>query len=326
MTENSKIEWTHHTFSPWRGCTKISPACDNCYAEALNNRAGWNVWGPHADRVRQKTWRDPVKWNKALEGTGRRERVFCASIADVFDNHKSIQQEWRDDLWQLIKETPNLDWLLLTKRPQNIKKYLPFDWRDGYENVWLGTTVENQEEANRRIPHLLDVPAKVHFLSCEPLLGPVYLHDIVKRIDACTTEHFDCLDEMEAAAFRTHSISWVIAGGESGKDARPSHPDWFRSLRDQCAAANVPFLFKQWGEWGPDEYAGFGPDPVMEGKIRCAVFDDNTWHQYKDGFHKHSGKEAGEWVFRFGKKAGGRMLDGVIHDGYPTPTNGRIAG
>ena len=231
MAENSGIEWTHHTFNPWIGCTKVSPACDNCYAEAFEARFG-RGWGPHAGRRRTKTWGNPVKWNKRLDGTGRRERVFCASLADVFDNSPGITSGWRGDLWALIRSTPNLDWLLLTKRPQNIAKMLPDEygvgtWGDGWANVWLGTTVENQTEADRRIPHLLDVPAPVRFVSCEPLLGSVNLRPSMGWLGA-------------------DAINWVIAGGESGANYRPGNPKWFRHLRDQCNRADVPFLFKQW--------------------------------------------------------------------------------
>ena len=221
MAENSGIEWTTHTFNPWIGCTKVSAACDNCYAEAWDNRFGGERWGPHAARTRTKTWGNPIKWNRQAEGAEERPRVFVASLADVFDNHRSIDDAWRRELWALIRQCANLDFLLLTKRPQNIARYLPKDWGDGYPNVWLGTTVENQAEADRRIPKLTEIPARVHFLSCEPLQGPVDLRGAAR-------------------------LEWVIVGGESGPQYRPADPDWFRSLRDQCATAGVPFLFKQW--------------------------------------------------------------------------------
>jgi protein gp37 len=230
MAENSGIEWTTHTFNPWIGCTKVSAACDHCYAEAWDKRFNGERWGPHADRTRTKTWGNPIKWNRQAAQDGTRPRVFCASLADVFDNHRSIQDAWRRELWALIRQTPNLDWLLLTKRPQNIARYLPDDWRDGYPNVWLGVTVENQTEADRRIPHLLAVPAAVRFLSCEPLQGPV---DIESYLPGPRVGGKPCLH-------------WIIAGGENGPHYRPADPDWFRSLRDQCADAGVPFLFKQW--------------------------------------------------------------------------------
>lgn len=224
MAENSGIEWTTHTFNPWIGCTKVSAACDNCYAEAWDARFSGRMkrWGPHATRTRTKTWGNPVKWNRQAEGAAERPRVFVASLADVFDNHRSIEPAWRRELWALIRQCSNLDFLLLTKRPQNIARFLPDDWGDGYPNVWLGCTVENQTEADRRIWHLITVPAKVHFLSMEPLQGPV---DLSAHIEG---------------------LEWVIVGGENGNAYRPVDPDWFRSLRDQCVAAGVPFLFKQW--------------------------------------------------------------------------------
>lgn len=302
MAENSQIEWTDHTFNPWSGCTKISPACDHCYAEGWAKRSGHVEWGPHGARRRTKTWGNPIKWNKALEGTGRRERVFCASLADVFDNHRSIDPKWRADLWELIRETPNLDWLLLTKRPQNIAKMVPPLWMNGHwpVGVWIGTTVENQEEADRRIEYLMEIPAKVRFLSCEPLLGPVDL-----RLDRRGVPHnqwhlplgpcgYYCSEE-HGHVDHNARLHWVITGGESGGQARPTNPQWFRDLRDQCACAGTPFFFKQWGEWvsvseveGPGDHYSF-PD--------------------------------GRTVRRVGKKRAGRTLDGVVHDGYPTPSN-----
>lgn len=281
MAENSKIEWCDHTFNPWVGCTKVSAACDNCYAEGWSKRAGRDVWGPRADRQRTKTQGNPIKWNRALEGTGRRERVFVASLADVFDNHKSILPEWRTALWETIAACRNLDFLMLTKRPQNIERYLPTDWGDGYANVWLGTTVENQTEAERRIPHLLKVNAKIRFLSCEPLLGRVYLtHMNIEAhpaagglgsigayvINALTGEN----DDMCRPCPPVPTIDWVITGGESGPGHRVANPEWYRSLRDQCADSGTPFLFKQW-----------------HGTTKPQV------------------------------KAMGRELDGVVHDGYP---------
>jgi protein gp37 len=222
MAENSGIEWTTHSFNPWVGCTAVSAACDFCYAEELVTRLGHVEWGPHGNRRRTKTWGKPVKWNREAGETGERPRVFCASLADVFDNHKSIEDSWRRELWKLIRETPNLDWLLLTKRPQNIERYLPSDWgSEGYANVWLGASAENQTEFDRRIGPLTSVPAKVHFLSMEPLLGPV---------------------DLKGGA----DIEWIVSGGESGESYRPADPDWFRSLRDQCEEAGIPFLFKQW--------------------------------------------------------------------------------
>lgn len=247
MAENSGIEWTHHTFNPWIGCTKVSAACDNCYAEAWDNRFGGLRWGPHASRQRTSAanWQKPLKWDRDAAAKGIRYRVFCASLADVFDNHGSITSGWRGDLWHLISRTPNLDWLLLTKRPQNIKKMLPdgygaVAWGDGWPNVWLGTTVEDQTEYDRRAHHLTAVPAVVHFLSMEPLQGPVDLRG-------------------------ARGLEWVIVGGESGHNYREAQPEWFRSLRDQCAEAGVPFLFKQWS--GRDQKAIKANGRALDGVV-----------------------------------------------------------
>ena len=149
-----RASWTDDTSQreltiPWIGCTKVSAACDHCYAEAWDHRFGGERWGPHANRTRTKTWGNPIKWNRQAEGAPERPRVFVASLADVFDNHKSILTSWRRELWALIRQCPNLDFLMLTKRPQNIPRYLPEDWGDGYPNVWLGATVESQKEADR---------------------------------------------------------------------------------------------------------------------------------------------------------------------------------
>jgi protein gp37 len=330
VAKHSNIEWTHHTWNPWVGCTKVSAACDNCYAEGWAKRAGRDVWGPHNDRQRTKTWGDPLKWNKALEGTGRRERVFVASLADVFDNHKSILPDWRAEMWALIKSCPNLDFLLLTKRPQNIKRFLPDDWGYGWANVWLGTTVEDQEEAERRIPHLLRVNAPIHFLSCEPLCGPIDLNSVAGVSgdedgdypvwwDALTGIAFDeGGEEMGMGDWIDPGIDWVIVGGESGHGARPMHPSWARSLRDQCAAAGVPFFFKQWGEWLPGEF-GTPPDitfqngEYLDANLLPDFDQPETKLKWDDGFSFDS--TMSHAVFKkVGKKKAGRLLDGNLHD------------
>lgn len=223
MAENSGIEWTKATFNPWIGCTKVSAACDFCYAEVWDKRAKGERWGPKADRTRTKNWNGPIKWNKEAVENNTRYRVFCASLADVFDNHKSILPEWRTDLWNLISKTPNLDWLLLTKRPQNIEKYLPEDWgSNGYDNVWLGISTENRTEMIRRATALSTIPAKIKFWSAEPLL--------------------EDLGEIPSELMP----NWMITGGESGEAYREADANWYRNLRDQCASVGVPFLFKQW--------------------------------------------------------------------------------
>lgn len=218
MAENSKIEWTTHTFNPWVGCTKVSPACDHCYAEGWAKRTGGAaLWQGERRRTTAANWRNPVKWNAAAFKSGVRPRVFCASLADVFDNQ--VSDEWRLDLIRLIAETPWLDWLLLTKRPQLVARMMPDQWWSGWNHIWLGTTVENQTEVKRRIPHLRATHARTKFLSCEPLL-----EGIVPDLSG---------------------IDWVICGGESGGGARDMHPDWARSLRDDCAAEGVAFFMKQ---------------------------------------------------------------------------------
>jgi len=306
MAENSAIEWCDHTFNPWWGCTKVSPACDHCYADALDRRTGGAHWGAHAPRRRTKDWSGPMKWNRRCEKLGIRERVFCASMADVFDNHRSILPDWRANLWSLIAATPHLDWLLLTKRPQNIAKMLPPTWGNGWPNVWLGTTVENQTQANWRIPHLLATPAAVRFISAEPLLGPVALDAILtpdRGIYALTGIRSD--GRGPSGFSRGPSIDWVICGGESGPGARPMHPDWARSLRDQCQRDRVPFFFKQWGEWFPGEV-----DDKSDGHGMCAWPDDN--HDPKacmwEGRWKYT-EVADQGFLRVGKKRAGRLLD-----------------
>lgn len=223
MAENSKIEWTDHTFNPWIGCQKVSPGCDHCYAESLSKRYGWVEWGPHGERKRtsEANWRKPLQWAKAARRTGKRPRVFCASLADVWDNQVPVQ--WRRDLFNLIWETPELDWLLLTKRPENIGKML---WPAigeaelwPWDNVWLGFTAEDQERFDWRWERAKEIPAKVWFVSYEPALGPLFI--------------------------RPHLPDWIICGGESGPGARQMNPAWARDLRDQCAASGVNFFMKQ---------------------------------------------------------------------------------
>lgn len=220
MGENSKIEWTDHTFNPVVGCTKVSAACDFCYAETWAKRTGQSaLWRGERRRTSATNWKSPVKWNEWAARDGVRRKVFCASLADVFDNQWDPQ--WRSDLFALIEDTPHLDWLLLTKRPQNISEMIPPKWDGGLPtNIWLGATVESQEEAARRIPHLLRVPARIHFLSCEPLLGPIN-------------------------PFQHYKIDWVICGGESGPKRRPMQIQWAEALRDDCLTAGVPFFMKQ---------------------------------------------------------------------------------
>lgn len=228
MVANSAIEWTDHTFNPWVGCTKVSRACDHCYAEGWAKRAGApELWQGERRRTSASNWQQPIKWNKKAAAEGRRYKVFCASLADVFDNQASVQ--WRRDLWHYIEQTPHLDWLLLTKRPQNIAKMLPDPetgvkpWGDGWPNVWLGTTAEDDSEYVRRWLPLSKIPARVRFISYEPALG-----------------------EIASLHIKDQPVpNWLIFGGESGSGARPMNVEWARSIRDQCAAAGTAFFMKQ---------------------------------------------------------------------------------
>ncbi len=272
MAKDSRIEWTHHTFNPWWGCAKVSPACIHCYAETWARRLGMDLWGrPQSRRYfGEDHWSAPIKWNKEAQRAGERRRVFCASMADVFETRADLN-EWRKRLWPLIEQTPQLDWLLLTKRPQNVARMAP--WNDNWPaNVWLGTTAENQRFADRRVATLLAVNARIHFISAEPLLGPLSL-------------------------VRWRGIDWVIAGGESGHGARPTKPEWVRTLRDECKDAGVAFHFKQWGHWAPSAPQGTS----VRQQIRLKSDHDSD-----------------SILYGVGKAAAGRILDGRTWDEMPS--------
>lgn len=256
MGRDSNIEWTHHTFNPWWGCVNVSPACDHCYAESFAKRFG-TQWGKDTARrfFGDKHWNEPVRWNRLAAAAGNRQRVFCASMADVFEDRRDLD-EHRSRLWRLIATTPYLDWLLLTKRPWNILRLLPDEWGLTVPtNVWLGTTAENQKWADQRIPALMELQATVRFLSMEPLLGPIDLRAVpgLNRMGAPLPD-------------------WIIVGGESGRGARPMEPLWARRLRDQSVAAGVPFFFKQWGEHD-DGLVKLGK------KATGRVLDGRLWNQ-----------------------------------------------
>lgn len=390
--KNSKIEWCHHTFNPWRGCEHAAlpdgskhPACNHCYAEALSKRnpAALGQWGADGTRIKaaDKAWREVATWNMEAAclrtfdcnagahsdacPQSSRPRVFCASLADVFEdrkglvhNHKGqvviacdccgklydeakldadplfccpcgrmgqrMEEATLDDLrrqlFALIDATPNLDWLLLTKRPENIQRMwlnragesaaATSIWSQRF-NVWLGTSISDQATANALVPELLKCHelAPVLFLSAEPLLGATDISDWLGPQcpfgcgkmsgfggTVCTQCEWCCDDEPPSG------VNWVIVGGESGPHARPLHPAWASSLRNQCQAAGVPFFFKQWGEWEPsfnfaEQFTGV-PDSTPV---------------------KHSPDGKGMWV-RTGKKAAGRMLFGRTWDQIPEPT------
>lgn len=270
---------------------KVSPGCDHCYAErSTPARTMGIVWGPGEARrlTSDDNWRKPRQWDKAhaefFAQHGRRRRVFCASLADIFDNQ--VPEEFRTRLWRLIAETPHLDWLLLTKRIGNALDMLPAFWCLGptelhgwhaeFKHVTLGISAVNQAELDRDLPKLFDVPAVRYFVSMEPLLGPAKLGAVWFRHNRAQG-----------------GLDWVIVGGESGPGARPMHPAWVRSLRDQCAAEGVSFFFKQWGEWAHVGASGAG----SAGEVH--KMDDDCW------------------VWRVGKKAAGCRLDGIEHKAWP---------
>lgn len=305
--KDTKISWCDHTFNPWIGCTKVSPACDNCYAEQIASRFKMALWGNHKRVLTsEKYWEQPLRWNKQSKSKHNawsrfkeqypglsdeqliskgfiktvKPKVFCGSMCDIFDN--SVPFAWRLHLFTLIQNTPYLDWLLLTKRIGNSQKMLDDIMRfnkinEPLDNVWLGITICNQKEADRDIPKLLNIPVTKRFLSIEPMLGAIDISAYIKNID------------------------WVIVGGESGRKARPMHPDWVRGVRDQCREACIPFFFKQWGEWLDRD------DIHKRGMIP----------HYETAVHEFSNKENYSVMFRIGTKKSGCLLDGIKYKEVP---------
>lgn len=278
MGKTTSIEWCDHTFNFGRGCSKVSAGCANCYAEALSKRnpAVLGVWGESGTRVvaSEVMWEEPPKWDWLAREAGERRRVFCASLADVFED----RPEWvepRRRLFKLIEESENLDWLLLTKRPENVsgmsfRRWWLDDWP---RNLWLGVSVENQETANRRIPILLDIPAAVRFVSAEPLLGPI---DFYAGWLGWKGERMTPVGPMVWVA---PAIDWLILGGESGPKARPCNIDWIRSGVKQCREAGVAPFVKQ---------LGARPFVDVTGGHR---YDDHTYFKSRDP----KGGDPAEW-------------------------------
>lgn len=348
MSSQTKIEWCDSTANFWMGCNGISPACKNCYAEArMDKRLHRVEWGVGKARVRTsaKYWRDAVKmareafaecpkcgWRGEYRAAklvdveaisqcpicdgehlhAARRRIFALSLGDWLDNE--VQIEWLVDMLDVIRTTPESDWLLLTKRIGNWRPRLEAaaeatvgrqmalnqwitQWlfaRIPPPNVWIGATVIDQPEADRDVPKLLRVPARVRFLSIEPMLGPI---DLFWPESLWPNGPARCCDGRECGCmgrpidpWLMHGIDWIIAGGESGSHARPMHRDWVRSMRDQCFAAGVPFLFKQWGEHAPNWLNDDAGDEIP----------------------------GSMWMDRMGKKLAGRLLDGVEHNGFPS--------
>lgn len=328
----SKIEWTDETWNPIIGCSKASPGCWNCYAERTAARlesmsvegygqvvtekaaTGEKVWTGKTYLV-EKALEKPLRWK-------RPRKIFVCSMGDLF--HESVDFEWIDKVFAVMALCPQHTFQILTKRPERMAEYfeqcirtdLEFAAFDNWgpdaaakvvhavsrgkwplRNVWLGTSVENQAMADKRIPELLKCPDAVRFISVEPMLGAIDLTRIYSETElpgGAFEQSWDCALSGQGRSYDgspclTEKLDWVICGGESGPHARPVHPDWVRSLRDQCKAADVPFMFKQWGEWAPEK----------------------TWNHEMQR-HECSGK-----MHRFGKKAAGRVLDGKMHLAFP---------
>lgn len=286
MADNTKIEWADATANFWIGCTKLSPACDHCYAERdWDLRKHRVTWGPHGDRSPVKAGAQVMRRMQARaaafrEEHGRPPRVFINSLSDFADNHGSINPAWREAVWQAARECPDVILMILTKRPQNLPGYLPTDWGSGYSNVWIGTTVENQVESDRRREHLRAIPAVVHFVSYEPALGPV---------------------DWAGWDF----IKWLIAGGESGPRARPSHPDWYRQALSFAHSNGIAFHFKQWGEYHPADQLSSAEQLAAHRPMGRALRDGHA-HSFDD-----------QWTWKIGKKQAGRLLDGREWSEYP---------
>lgn len=284
MSATTAIEWTDRTWNPLTGCTKVSPGCDHCYAKTMHERfngpGSFDTITLHPDRLTQ-----PMRWRAKAD---KSSLVFVNSMSDLF--HQDVADEYIASVFAVMAAAYNHTFQVLTKRHARMRSLLSsprwaellvesghwdvnLDPEEPAPNVWLGVSVENQQWADIRIPALLDTPAAVRFLSCEPLLGPVNW-----QVPAYRSRDYD------------HGIDWVIVGGESGSGARPMHPDWARSLRDQCVAAGVPFLFKQWGAFAPGRPG-----------------------------RKPGESAVTEQMYRTSKKAAGRELDGRTWDEYPEP-------
>lgn len=253
MADNSKISWTDSTFNPWLGCQKVSDECEHCYADTLTSgRMGLDVFGGRSKRKRtsEGLWRRPAKWNRESahdattgEGLGRVHRTFCASLADVFEDAPG-PNEWRDDVWKVIRATPWLDWQLLTKRPERIVECLPEDWGYGWPNVWLGTSIGHREAVGRA-RMLAGVPAFRRFISYEPALGPIFYDSREHVGNGAVLWWCDGADIFEHPELNLDGIDWLICGGESGPGHRPMLLEWAHDARFNCEQEGVAFFFKQ---------------------------------------------------------------------------------
>lgn len=268
MGKGTGIAWCDHTFNMWWGCVEVSPACDNCYAREWDARfaKGTPNWGKEAPRkfFGDKHWKEPLKWNREAEESGKRTLVFCASMGDVFETGRDELEPHRQRLWDLIGQTHALTWLLLTKRPQNIKKLLP-SGLVGAENVWLGSTIESPAYLWRADALAENSKAAVRFLSMEPLIEQTSL----------TGQLSSQFSSDPSKAFR---IDWVITGCESGDKARHTPTDWYRGLRDECAANSIPFFLKQAPKTAEGITVGKGSWVKLKDGIVEQPYLDGTQH------------------------------------------------
>lgn len=272
MGDNTEISWADDTFNPWWGCHKVSDECTNCYAETHANRFHPGHWGLKSPRwsFGDKHWNEPKRWNAKAARDGKRRRVFCASMADVFELHpvdeiRRQQDDARDRLWSLIQDTPNLDWLLLTKRPENFYRYLPWmisGTHAAWRTVWLGVTA-GVKKSLARVKILRDTPAWVRFVSCEPLLEHITPEDWREAL------------EHHPRGAGDHLIDWLIVGDESGRQRRPAMTEWVRSARDAASEHAIAFHFKQWnGPSTPDIHGTRADlDNGAKGKIHLPILD-----------------------------------------------------
>lgn len=341
MSDGTKIEWTDATWNVVNGCSVISPGCKHCYAMKQAHRfpvrqgltqktAGGMVWTGEV-RFNEAVLIQPLRWK-------RPRRIFVCAHGDLF--HPAVPDEWIDRVFAVMALAPHHTFQVLTKRPERAREYTLKNLTNGcgldrvigtrmmdeYEkarrqnrsvpafalplpNVWLGVSVEDQTRANERIPLLLDTPAAVRWLSMEPLLGPV---DVFKVLACWQFQRTN--DQKAHIGWGNPLLDWIVLGGESGPSARPMHPDWARSVRDQCAAAGVPFLFKQWGDWTPGVNAACTNGRPL---VQTADWFNDHWsfETINGDFDFHADDEP--LLYRTGKKAAGRLLDGVQHDGYP---------
>ncbi|RPA65778.1 phage Gp37/Gp68 family protein [Gordonia oryzae] len=333
MADHTDIEWTDRTWNPVTGCAKVSPGCDHCYAEGIAERFRGGPAFPNGFDVQLRPHKltEPLRWRKP-------SKVFANSMSDLF--HDSVPDEYIAQVFAVMVIAEHHTFQVLTKRHGRMRSLLSRNdfWRSVYlaaidlgaddpadvstiappSNVWLGVSTENQQWADIRIPALLDTPAAVRFVSAEPLLGPIEL-EFVHYFDTDCNGCSGIISPAHEPACgnepgRHWGIDWVIVGGESGPKARPMHPDWARSLRDQCAEAGVPFHFKQWGEWVPESAN------LHAAKAAAAFLDlDGTVRPLVNGYPTTPPMSRGEAITirRVGKKRAGRVLDGRTWDQFP---------